>query len=261
VIGNLLHNAAKFTNRGGKIWLTLEQEGDQAVVRVRDTGIGVAGNELARIFELFVQVDASLGGTRGGLGLGLPLARKLVELHEGSIAAYSKGLTHGTELVLRLPLLTNLQPGLPQEPGKADTAPAARRRVLVVDDNKDSADSLATLLALMGHEVDTANDGVGAVSKAAGFHPDLILLDIGMPRLNGYEAARWIREQGHKNLTLVALTGWGQAEDRRLSEEAGFDAHIVKPIELDTLTKLLAGSGQPLSSMPAGSGMDALSGA
>lgn len=244
VVGNLLNNAAKFTNRGGRIAVTVEQDGEQAVVRVRDNGIGIPASELGRIFEMFVQGEESTHA-RGGLGLGLALVQKLVDLHGGTISAHSEGPMLGSEFVIRLPLLTNLVP--PQaEPG-ADPTPgtAPRRRVLVVDDNRDSANSLATLLTLMGHDAETAHDGVEAVKKAVTFKADLILLDIGMPRLNGYEAVSWIREQGHKHLTIVALTGWGQEEDRRRSAEAGFDAHIVKPIDIRTLTKLLAQAGPP----------------
>jgi signal transduction histidine kinase/ActR/RegA family two-component response regulator len=245
VIGNLLNNAAKFTNRGGRIWLAVEQDGDEVLVRVRDSGIGIPAGEHERIFDMFVQVNAS-EHSRGGLGLGLALVRKLVEMHDGSISVHSEGQLQGAEFVMRLPLLTNLQPPQVDTEVKAAGEAAPRRRVLVVDDNRDSANSLATLLALMGHDVDTAHDGVEAVKKAVTFKADLILLDIGMPRLNGYEAVSWIREQGHKNLTIVALTGWGQEEDRRRSVEAGFDGHIVKPIDVATLTKLLADSGPPV---------------
>ncbi len=241
VVTNLLNNAAKFTSPGGRIWLVLEEENSEAVIRVRDNGIGIAGGEQDRIFELFVQLDKTLGRARDGLGIGLPLVRKLVELHGGSVAVHSEGSMRGTEFTVRLPALTSMLPQHADE--NPELPPLARRRVLVVDDNLDSADSLATLLTLMGHDVDTAHDGVGAVNKAVTFRPDLILLDIGMPRLNGYEAARWIREQGHKHLTIVALTGWGQEEDRRHSAEAGFDAHVVKPIDLATLNRLLADAG------------------
>ncbi|HEY0960806.1 MAG TPA: ATP-binding protein [Pseudomonadales bacterium] len=244
VIGNLLNNAAKFTNRGGRIWLTVEQEGDEALVRVRDNGIGVPAGEHDRIFELFVQGEQP-GQARGGLGLGLALVHQLVSLHGGTVSARSEDATPGSEFVVRLPLLTNLMPSNAEASSDPADAPPPRRRVLVVDDNRDSANSLATLLTLMGHDADTAHDGVEAVKKAVTFKADLILLDIGMPRLNGYEAVSWIREQGHKNLTIVALTGWGQEEDRRRSAESGFDAHVVKPIDVATLTKLLADAGSP----------------
>lgn len=238
VIGNLLNNACKFTDCGGRIVLTVEDEGDHAAIRVRDTGIGLAPDQLGRIFDLFAQVDNSLERARDGLGLGLTLVKKLVELHDGTVEARSDGPGHGSEFVVRVPLLAGAPP-VPARPArsKPETSP---RRILVVDDNRDSADSLAMLLKLMGHTVDTAHDGVEGVEKAATFRGDVILLDIGMPRLNGYEAARQIRAQHQQGLRLVALTGWGQEEDRRRSEEAGFDAHLVKPVDLEALTKLLA---------------------
>ena len=244
VVGNLLNNACKFTDKGGRIWLTVEQEGEQAVIRVRDTGIGIAADQLGRIFEMFAQVDTSLESSRSGLGLGLTLVKNLVEMHGGTVEARSAGVGQGSEFVVRLPLLSGPLPALPREPAVVQPVSTVPRRILVVDDNRDSADSLAMLLKLTGHDVHTAHDGLEAVEAAATLQPDVILLDIGMPRLNGYEAARRIREQQrHKGLTLVALTGWGQEEDRRRSEEAGFDSHLVKPVDLAALTKLLAESG------------------
>jgi len=239
VLGNLLSNACKFTDKGGRVQLALEREGEHAVIRVTDSGIGIAAEELFRIFDIFAQVDTTLERTRDGLGLGLALVKNLVEMHDGKVEARSDGLGKGSEFVLRLPLVA-----APTEPATKPTpAPdtiSVRRRVLVVDDNRDSADSLAMLLTLMGHEVDTAHDGIEAIEKAETFRADIILLDIGMPRLNGYEAARRLRELHPRNdLTLVALTGWGQAEDRRLSDEAGFDAHLVKPLDFGELSKLL----------------------
>jgi two-component system CheB/CheR fusion protein len=245
VVGNLLNNACKFTDAGGQIWLTVEQDADQAVIRVRDTGIGLAGDELRRIFEMFAQVDKSLERARDGLGLGLALVKKLVELHDGAVEATSPGLGMGSEFVVRLPVASGSLPAPPRE--SADGKPAATnsRRILVVDDNRDSANSLAMLLKVMGHEVDTANDGLEAISRVATFRADVILLDIGMPRLNGYEAARRIRNQNNQHgLRIVALTGLGQEDDRRRSEKAGFDAHLVKPVDLKILTKLLAEWGE-----------------
>jgi signal transduction histidine kinase len=244
VVGNLLNNACKFTDKGGRIWLTVEQEVEQAVIRIRDTGMGLAADQLGRIFEMFAQVDTSLESSRSGLGLGLTLVKNLVEMHGGTVEARSAGVGQGSEFVVRLPLLSGPPPALPREPSVVQPVSTVPRRILVVDDNRDSADSLAMLLKLKGHEVHTAHDGLEAVEAAVTFQPDVILLDIGMPRLNGYEAARRIREQPRqKRLTLVALTGWGQEEDRRLSEEAGFDSHLVKPVDLAALTKLLAESG------------------
>jgi CheY-like chemotaxis protein len=207
---------------------------------VRDNGIGLAQEQLGRIFELFAQVDNSLERARDGLGLGLTLVRKLLEMHDGTVEATSAGPGRGSEFVVRLPVLHDLQPAGSQEPKDADSKPPFPRRILVVDDNRDSAMSLAMLLRLLGHTVDTAHDGLEAVERAATFRADAILLDIGMPRLNGYEAARLIRQQQKNGLKLVALTGWGQEEDRRSSAQAGFDAHLVKPVDLAALTKLLA---------------------
>jgi CheY-like chemotaxis protein len=241
VVGNLLDNACKFTDRGGRVEVTLGREGGQAVIRVRDTGIGIAADELDRIFDVFAQVDRSLERARDGLGLGLTLTKKLVEMHDGTVEVRSAGLGQGSEFIVRLPLLPAALAAAPRKPD-ADVVAVASvpRRVLVVDDNRDSADSLATLLKLLGHEVDTANDGLEAVAKAAAFRADVILLDIGMPRLNGYEAARQIRARQPQGLVLVALSGWGREEDRRRSAEAGFDAHLAKPVDLAALTRLLA---------------------
>ena len=238
---NLLNNAAKYTKRGGHIWLTAEREGSDAVVSVRDNGIGIPGDMLSRIFDMFTQVDRSLERSQGGLGIGLTLVRRLVEMHDGSIEARSNGPDQGSEFVVRLPLF--IQP--PQEPPPRSDGPRATAlsgcRILVVDDNKDSADSLGMLLRLKGNEIRTAYDGLEAVEVAETFHPELVLLDIGLPKLNGYEVARRIRQQPWgRDVILVALTGWGQDEDRRRSQEAGFNFHIVKPVELAALEELLA---------------------
>jgi PAS domain S-box-containing protein len=240
VVGNLLNNACKFTSQDGRIWLTVEREGPHAVIRVRDTGIGIAAEQLPGIFKMFTQVDTSLERSRGGLGIGLTLVKNLVEMHDGTVEACSPGIGKGTEFAVRLPVLTEPPMPPPREPTGVKQAARVKRRILVVDDNQDSAHSLALLLKLAGHEAHIANDGVEAVEAAAKFQPDAILLDIGLPKLNGYEAARRIREQrGEKGLVIVALTGWGQEEDRRRSKEAGFDAHMVKPVDHDALAKLL----------------------
>jgi signal transduction histidine kinase len=208
VLGNLLGNACKFMDKGGRIRLAVEQAGNQAVIRIRDGGIGIAADELDRIFEIFAQVDKSLERARDGLGLGLTLVKTLVEMHGGTVEALSEGLGKGSEFVVRLPLPSGpIEPPLPAPP-ELRPVPIVRRRILVVDDNRDSANSLAMLLKLMGHDVATAHDGLEAVERAATFRADAILLDIGMPRLDGYEAARRIREQRQAGLTLVALTGW-----------------------------------------------------
>lgn len=240
VVGNLLNNACKFTPRGGHIELAIEQDGAQATIRVRDSGIGIDAAELGQVFEMFVQSDKSLERSQDGLGVGLALVRSLVEMHGGVVEARSEGPGRGSEFVVCLPVLPGPQPVEPRVQSSRSTAGVVSRRVLVADDNQDSATSLATLLKLMGHITEVAVDGLEAVDKAATFNADIILMDIGMPNLNGYEAARRIRLAQKNRLMLVALTGMGLDEDRRLSMEAGFDAHLVKPVELDELTKLLA---------------------
>jgi len=243
VVGNLLNNACKFTETGGRIRLTVEREGKQALIRVQDTGIGIAAEQLPRIFDMFMQADTSFERSRHGLGIGLTLVKNVVEMHGGTVEAHSAGVDQGSEFVVRLPLLSAPLPPLPREPSGIQAGATVPRRVLIVEDNRDSADSLAILFKVTGHEVHIVHDGLKAVEVAATVQPHVILLDIGLPRLNGYEAARRIREQErHKDVTLVALTGWGQEEDRRRSEEAGFDAHMIKPVDFAALTKLLAGS-------------------
>ena len=243
VVGNLLNNACKFTDKGGRIWLTVEQEGEQAVIRVRDSGIGITAEQRPRIFDLFVQVDTSLERSVSGLGIGLSLVKNLVEMHGGTVEVHSAGVGQGSEFVVRLPIMVETPKPMPPEPTASRPKPTPGRRILVVDDNRDSAMSLAMLLKLTGHETQTAFDGLEAVETAATFKPDLILMDIGLPNLNGYEACRRIREQAWgKNMLLVALTGWGQEDDRQKSKEVGFNTHMVKPVELPALMILLAGS-------------------
>jgi signal transduction histidine kinase/ActR/RegA family two-component response regulator len=245
VVLNLLNNAAKYTEPGGRISLSAERDGDDAVLRVADTGVGIPREMLARIFDMFAQADRSLERAQGGLGIGLTLVRRLVEMHGGTVKADSAGTGKGSEFTVRLPAapagaqLAGARPGPADE---EDEVVTAVRRILVVDDNKDAADSLAMLLRMLGNEVHTAYDGVDAVGAASGFRPDVVLMDIGLPRLNGYDAARRIRDlREHRPQVLVALTGWGQEEDRRRSVEAGFDYHMIKPVELDELQRLLAG--------------------
>lgn len=237
VIGNLLTNATKFTEAGGEIHLAVELDGSEAMIRVQDTGIGIEAEHLPHIFEMFTQIDTSLERTQSGLGIGLTLVKKLVELHDGRVSVHSGGLGQGTEFVVRLPILADA----PQLAAIAKEPVAmSARRVLIVDDNQDSATSLAMLLKITGNQTHTAYDGLAAVEKAAEVQPDLILLDIGLPKLNGYEVCRRIREQpGGKNVVIVALTGWGQEEDRQKSKDAGFDGHLVKPVDLVALAKML----------------------
>jgi PAS domain S-box-containing protein len=239
VFSNILNNACKYTEPGGRISLSAERQGSDVAVTVKDTGMGIPPDKLESVFEMFTQIDRTLERSQGGLGIGLTLAKRLVEMHEGTISAQSAGPGKGSEFVVRLPILI--------EKGKAETpkptgAPAAMpRRILVVDDNTDAASSLAMLLKITGNEAHTANDGLEAVEAAEKFRPDVVLLDIGLPKLNGYDACRRIREQPWgKNMVMVALTGWGQEEDRRKSTESGFDAHMVKPVDYAALMKLLA---------------------
>jgi CheY-like chemotaxis protein/two-component sensor histidine kinase len=244
VLGNLLSNSSKFTNRGGHISIVVEDVPSappaSVVIHVRDTGIGIAPEQIARIFDLFMQVDTSLERVSGGLGIGLTLVRTLVAMHGGTVEVRSDGVGLGSEFIVRLPRIdARSVPSrryLSEIPAKH---PA--RRILVVDDNRDSADSLCKLLRLDGHEVVAAYDGLEAVESAASFLPHIILLDIGLPKLNGFEVARRIRQRHAEACpVLVALTGWGQDSDRKASREAGFDAHLVKPVDEATLGRLLA---------------------
>jgi CheY-like chemotaxis protein/two-component sensor histidine kinase len=247
VMGNLLSNACKFTGDGGRIWLTIElaNTGDLSpegvLIRVRDTGIGIPSEQLDRIFDMFMQGDTSLERAASGLGIGLTLAKNLVELHEGTLEAYSAGTGQGSEFVVRLPVLSEAPKPAQPDPVLAETKTAPTRRILIVDDNEDSAESLTMLLNLAGHKTHTAYDGLDAIEMAATFRPDLILLDIGLPKLNGYEVARKIREQPWgQAIVVVALTGWGQEEDRRRSRDAGFNHHLTKPVDPLALTRLLS---------------------
>jgi two-component system CheB/CheR fusion protein len=243
VFSNLLNNAAKYTRRGGHIWLTTELEGSDVVIAVRDNGIGIPGDMLASIFDMFTQVDRTLEREQGGLGIGLTLVRRLVEMHDGNIEARSNGLNEGSVFVVRLPLLIQ---SLDKPPPRIDgpKATALREcRILVVDDNKDSAETLAMLLQLDGNDICIAHDGLEAVKEAEAFRPEFVLLDIGLPKLNGYEVARRIRRQPWgREMVIIALTGWGQDEDRRLSQDAGFNFHVVKPVDLAALEKMLVDS-------------------
>lgn len=239
---NLLNNAVKFTRAGGCVDIGVEHAGQELTVRVRDNGTGIADMDLARVFDIFYQAKSTAEEANGGLGLGLALVRQLVDLHGGSVAAHSAGVGQGSEFTVRLP-------ALPREQKREDTSapttpepvPALNRRILVVDDNRDAAESLALMLRMSGNEVDTVFDGADALSALAQFQPDVVLMDLGMPKLDGYRAARLIRADPHgSGVVLIAITGWGGDSDRRLSQQAGFDRHLVKPVVPTELLALLA---------------------
>jgi signal transduction histidine kinase/CheY-like chemotaxis protein len=253
VVFNLLHNAAKYTPPGGQIILTAERDGSALVLHVRDTGVGMSAALLAHVFDLFTQGERTPDRAPGGLGLGLTLVKRLVELHGGTVVARSTGPGRGSEFIVRLPTL----PGAVAEPARprAAVAPAAPRpaRILVVDDNVDVADSLAALLKELGHDVRMAHAGPQALELAQDFRPEVVLLDIGLPGMDGYEVARRLRrEPGPGGVLLVALSGYGQEEDRRRSREAGFDEHVVKPMKLATLQGLLGRLGPADGQRPVG---------
>jgi signal transduction histidine kinase len=259
-VANVLGNAAKYTDKGGRISLIAEVRDADVEIRVRDNGIGIRPELLPHVFELFTQLDRDDGRTQGGLGIGLALVQRLVQMHGGDVTAASDGPGKGAEFVIRLPLLREETDPAAARPGTSPPAapcprevsgvvtpvatPGAQsmvRRILIADDNNDALESLATLLQLSGHEVYTATNGGTALQSAERHLPEVALLDIGMPLLDGYEVAKRIRAQPWgQRITLVALTGWGQDSDRRRSREAGFDSHLVKPLDLDTLTDLLA---------------------
>ncbi len=242
VFGNLLNNSAKYTARGGHIRLTARREGDQVAVALQDDGVGIPAFALPNIFDMFSQVGRSIERSTGGLGIGLALVKGLVEMHGGTVEVASPGQGKGSTFTVRLRVLQDRAESSPGTPAEEwpDSA-GSKRRILVVDDNRDSASSLALMLRLVGNEVRTAHDGFAAIELAEQFRPQVVLMDIGMPKLNGYEATRRIREQpwGH-DMAVIALTGWGKEEDRARSREAGCAGHLVKPVSLPELEKLLA---------------------
>ncbi|HVT14925.1 MAG TPA: PAS domain S-box protein [Thermoanaerobaculia bacterium] len=242
VFGNLLNNSAKYTERGGHIWLRATRDGDQVVVRVEDTGIGIPASALPHVFDMFSQGDRFIERSTGGLGIGLALVKGLVEMHGGTVEAASLGQGKGSTFTVRLPVLQDRAASAREEPAVdwPDSAAGSKRRILVVDDSPDSASSMAMMLQLLGNETRTARDGIEAVAVAEQFRPRVILMDIGMPRLDGYAATRRIREQPWgRDMAVIALTGWGQEVDRLKSREAGCDGHLVKPINWPDLEKLL----------------------
>jgi CheY-like chemotaxis protein/anti-sigma regulatory factor (Ser/Thr protein kinase) len=239
VISNLLNNAAKYTRPGGHIWLCAERHDGQVEVRVRDNGMGIPPPMLRKVFDMFMQVGNTSDHAQGGLGIGLTLVKRLVEMHGGRIEARSEGVNKGSEFVVTLPLSTEpaANDEAMQDPGEQRVVEP--RRILVVDDNRDAAESLSMLLHGRGHEVQVAYDGLEAVGAVIAFNPDVVLLDIGLPKLHGYDAARRIRDLKGSGVLLIAVTGWGQDEDRRRSQNAGFDHHMTKPVDPEAICRLI----------------------
>ena len=239
IVSNLLNNAAKYTENGGRISLSARREGNHAVISVRDTGVGIPVEVLPRVFDLFAQADRTYHRAQGGLGIGLTLVRTLVELHGGTVLAKSDGVGRGSEFIVRLPLGIELANRRDRARDESATVFAAHR-FLVVDDSRDAAQSLALLLESLGADVHTATDGPAALDELDTYRPSVMLLDIGMPGMDGLEVARRARQRpDSRDLTVIALSGWGQDEDRRRSREAGIDYHMVKPVDLDELGRLL----------------------
>ncbi|OWK44521.1 ATP-binding protein [Fimbriiglobus ruber] len=244
ILANLLNNAAKYTLPGGRIWLSVMDQGDEVAISVRDTGVGIPPDVLPHVFELFAQAGRTLDRAQGGLGIGLTLVKNLVEMHGGSVSADSGGAGRGSEFVVRLPTVPGRKP---DDTYRADPGHPAERvcRVLLVEDQKDAAEMLAELIRMWGHQVVVAHDGPAAVAIAEAHCPEVILLDIGLPGMNGYEVATRLRgHPGMKGAKLVALTGYGQEEDRRRSKQAGFDQHLVKPVAPRELERILAETGR-----------------
>ena len=242
VLVNLLGNAGKYTERGGRISLKVTHEGDEAVLRVRDNGVGIESDMLGRIFDLFTQVGRSIHRSRGGLGIGLTLVRQLVELHGGRISAHSDGIGHGSEFVVRLPVAPAGSalppPAALAEVGIIQTA-APPCNILIIEDNADARETLATLLKMLGHRTQTAATGPQGVERALADRPQVVLIDLGLPELDGFQVARQIRATLADTVLLVALTGYAREEDRHRCKEAGFDAHLAKPVELEELNRVL----------------------
>src|SRR5262249_12296662 len=239
-----LNNSAKYTEPGGSIQMAATADAGEVTVTVRDGGVGISKDLLPHVFDMFVQADRSLERAQGGLGIGLTLVRQLVQLHNGAVTAHREAPGKGSEFVVRLPRAEPLV-GQPLALLKAGETCLPSLRVLVVDDNRDAVESLTLLLKLTGQTVANAHDGRQALTEFAAFDPDVVVLDIGLPVLNGYDVARQIRAISKRRVMLVALTGWGQEDDRRRTIEAGFDHHLVKPVDFDALKSLLAALGNP----------------
>ena len=239
VVQNILNNASKYTPEGGKIWLSVGIDGSDAFVSVRDTGIGIPVEQQEQIFSMFSQLEPALKRAQGGLGIGLALVRALVLLHSGTVEVMSAGAGQGSEFTVRLPISRSSEEQT-CEP-RAPSVPKARsRNILIIDDNEDSAQTLGDLLELAGHQATVAHNGPDGLAAAGRLRPDVVVLDIGLPGMNGYEVARRIRaEPWGAPILLIALTGWGQPQDKREAEAAGFDHHVTKPFDIDALDGLL----------------------
>jgi signal transduction histidine kinase len=245
ILSNLLNNAAKFTEPGGTISLSAKRDSGEVLISVKDNGAGIPAEVMPRVFQMFAQFDGHIDRSQGGLGIGLQLVKSLVEMHGGTIEASSAGAGQGSEFVVRLPLLLSSTVNAVDPPVAIETAANGRLRVLIVDDNRDNVESLRLLLALMGHNVRVALEGLEGINVANEFRPDVVLLDIGMPNLDGHEVCRRIRARDWgRDMVLVAQTGWGQEEDRRRTQAAGFDYHLVKPIDHASLTAVFAKIGE-----------------
>ena len=251
VLANLLNNSAKYTAPGGHIWLTVRREGDEVAISVRDTGFGIPPDMLSRVFDLFTQLNPGAERGQAGLGIGLTLVKSLVEMHGGTVRALSDGPMKGSEFVVRLPLAAGFRlADAPKKPVR-EASPLSKHRLLVVDDNRDAADSVGLLLKRLGADVRVAYSGKEALAALDAHRPEVILLDIGMPGMDGHEVARSIRQRPeHGHVTLIALTGWGQQEDVLRTKDAGFDYHLIKPLDLKTLEKLLVSIDSDSPSKP-----------
>ena len=239
-VSNLLNHAAKYTERGGYIWLTAERDGDAAVITVRDTGVGIPAAVLPHVFEMFTQGEQARARTLGGLGIGLTLVKRLVEMHGGTVHAESGGQDKGSTFVIRVPALAEAAPGEHAEPDRPMPMNPPPLRMLIVDDNRDAADSLAMLLRTTGSEIRTAYDGLEALQVASEFRPEVVLLDIGLPKIDGHEVAQRLRHEAWgRRVCLIAVTGWSDESDRARSRAAGFDHHLVKPLDTAHLAQLL----------------------
>jgi CheY-like chemotaxis protein len=241
VFANLLNNAAKYTPNNGRISIRVVPENNWVSVRIKDNGIGIPEDMLSNVFKMFTQVDNSLERSHGGMGIGLSLVKRLVEMHGGSVVARSGGIGAGSEFIVTLPIAPRPVSAGAGAAAKRDTYKAtANRRILVVDDNADAAHTLAIILEMMGHITEVAGDGLEAIATAEKFLPEVVLMDIGMPRLNGYETARRMRQSSWgRNIFIIAMTGWGQDDDRRKSSEAGFNNHLVKPVDEAEIRRIL----------------------